>query len=86
MARAILQSLAFFLTPFVVFSIYLALSRRFPFAVEHWTGRRTAMLALAGLFLVIISLVVVAMKAPRFEGEYSPARIEDGRIVPGTAR
>jgi len=86
MVRAILQSLAFFLTPFVLFALYLAARQRFPFAVEHWTRDRTAALAIAGLVLVIGAQLVFAINAPRFQGEYAPARVEDGRIVPGTAR
>ncbi len=83
MGRAALETFALFLAPFLLFAIYLALRLRFPLAVEHWTRGRVSLLALIGLAAALMGLIVLELIAPRAQGTYVPAHIENGVLVPG---
>jgi hypothetical protein len=83
MGRALLETAGFFLAPFLLFAIYLALRAQFPWAVEHWTRGRLGWLTVAGLGVVVLGLLVLNLTAPRGHGLYVPAHIENGVIVPG---
>lgn len=82
MIRTLPRLLAFFLVPFVLFLIYLLLRRENPMVVDRWT-RVLIQLVGAGLAFVILGLVITGLTAPRYEGGYLPAHVENGRIVPG---
>jgi hypothetical protein len=84
MLRAVLEPLVLFLSPFVVFGIYLVLRARYPLAIEHWSRGRVSTLTLVGLFLAIIALVIFGLNAPRGHGLAVPAHIEKGVLVPGS--
>ena len=81
--RIALESLALFLSPFVLFAIYLALSARYPLEIEHWTRGRVSWLSLAGVALALAGLLALEALAPRGRGVYIPAHIENGTLVPG---
>ena len=49
MGRTLLETLGLFLSPFVLFALYLILRSQFPLAWEHWTRGRLSWLTLAGL-------------------------------------
>jgi hypothetical protein len=83
MLRAALEPFAFFLTPFAVFAIYLVLRARYPLAMEHWTKTRVATLTLIGLGVAVVGMALLASFAPRGQGTYVPARIENGKLIPG---
>ena len=83
MLRAALEPIAFFLTPFAVFAIYLVLRTRYPLAVEHWPRSRVAALTLVGLVVAALGMALLASFAPRGQGTYVPARIENGKLIPG---
>jgi uncharacterized protein DUF6111 len=83
MLRAVLEPFALFLSPFAVFAIYLALRARYPLAVEHWTRRRVSTLTLIGLAVAVIGMVVFGLYAPRGQGVYVPAHVENGQLIPG---
>ncbi len=83
MIRALSEPLVFFTIPFAIYVAWLLLRLVNPFAVEHWTRRVVLPLALTGLAGAVIWLVVVGVSAPRYEGGYVPAHLENGRIVPG---
>ena len=83
MTREILEPLAFFLTPFALYVVYLGLRARWPLEVDHWTSARVSMLTLAGLAAAVLGLVAVAMFSPRGQGAYIPAHLEKGVLVPG---
>lgn len=82
MTRALLTELAFFLTPFAIFFVYLALRRRNPLSFAAWE-KSIPMLALAGAVLVAASLVYAGVTAERSTGRYVPPSVEDGRVEPG---
>jgi Family of unknown function (DUF6111) len=83
MAREVFEPLALFLSPFVVYAIYLALRARYPLEVEHWTRRRVSAMTLIGLAAAVLGLVALDAFAPRGHGVYVPAHIENGILVPG---
>ena len=83
MLRAVIEPLALFLSPFIVFTIYLILRARYPLAIEHWTRGRVSTLTLVGLAIAALGLFVFGLRAPRGHGVYVPAHIEKGVLVPG---
>ena len=85
MVRWILQEVGLFGLPFLLFALYLVLSRRSPLAREHWDPQWTRLI-LAGLFVVIASLVMTGLTAQRHGDGYVPPHFKDGRLVPGQFR
>lgn len=83
MGRTLLETLGLFLSPFVLFALYLILRSQFPLAWEHWTRGRLSWLTLAGLAVVALGLFSVDAFAPRGHGRYIPAHIENGALVQG---
>ena len=83
MWRPIIESLSLFLAPFVLFAAYLLLRLRYPLAIEHWTRSRVATLILTGLAAALIGIIVMIAAAPRGQGVYVPAHVENGVLVPG---
>lgn len=83
MIRAAAESLAFFLVPFAAFALYLAIRRRNPVSVDHWTTSTAASLSLAGLALAALAILLFGLMEDRPHGAYLPAHVEDGRLVPG---
>jgi hypothetical protein len=82
MWRPVAESLGLFLLPFFLFAIYLALRARWPLALEHWTRSRVATLMIVGLVAALAGFVGTAMFAPRGQGVYVPAHVENGVLVP----
>lgn len=84
MARIVLQVVLPFLAPFLAYFAYRLLVTRGRGLLERtpWYLLLTCGLALACVSLV--SLAFTGGATP--EGSYVPARIEDGRIVPGEVR
>jgi hypothetical protein len=82
MTRAILQELVLFLLPFVAFALYLVIRRRNPLVWSSWSDH-SVRLVIAGLIIVVISLVTAGLLADRQTGAYVPSHMENGRIVPG---
>ena len=83
MWRPIAESLGLFLLPFLLFAVYLALRMRWPLAIEHWTRSRVAALVIVGLAAALAGLFGASLFAPRGQGVYIPARVENGVLVPG---
>ncbi len=85
MLRALLEELALFLVPFALFFGYLALTGRNPLHRVHWDPHRLRLL-LAGLAVVIASLVWSGLFSQRNATGYVPSHMENGRLVPGQFR
>lgn len=83
MIRAVIETVIFFLVPFVVFSLYLVMRRRNPAAVDAWTGSTVATLSLAGLAIAALAILAFGIFEERPMGAYVPAHVENGRLVPG---
>ncbi len=56
-----------------------------PLDVAHWDGRKFA-LAVVGLLLAIGSIIAVGVLSETHRGGYVPARVENGRLIPGEVR
>ena len=82
MTRALLGELLFFLVPFVVFFIYLAIRQRNPLTFAAWE-KSIPILVLIGAAFVAISLTYTGFRADRATGDYVPPRVENGQIRPG---
>ncbi|MBX3455687.1 DUF6111 family protein [Ferrovibrio sp.] len=83
MSRILIHG-ALLLLPFVLYFLYLWRVRR-----AGKEGPETTpwfMLSLAGLVLMIGSFAVVHVMSDQPSGQYTPARLQDGRIVPGDIR
>lgn len=85
MIRVVLEGVLLFLAPFVAFAAVLLLLRRDVSKVESWSPHLIR-LVVAGLLLVIGSLVWAGLFAETRTGAFEPAHIEDGRVVPGRFR
>ena len=86
MIRALAEPLVFFTVPFLVYVVWLALRLINPLATERWTRRVVLPLAAVGLIFAVGSLLIIGLTAPRYEGGYVPAHLEDGHIVSGRMR
>jgi hypothetical protein len=80
MLRLLLQYLLPLVLPFLAYMLYAWLARKPAVDATPWLG-----LAAAGVGLMAVSLVTWGLLSGAPPGEkYIPARIEDGRVVPGT--
>ena len=85
MTRAILQELVLFFLPFVAFALYLVIRRRNPLLWSSWSAQ-SVWLVIAGLAVVVVSLVATGILADRETRAYVPSHMEGGRLVPGQFR
>lgn len=84
MARFLAFDAVFFLVPFAVYAAWLAVTRGSLGNVEDWQARTIASLAIAGAGLLLGALIAfTSYRIIPPGGKYTPAHIEDGRIVPG---
>ncbi|WP_417672132.1 DUF6111 family protein [Roseibium sp.] len=83
MARVILSHLLLFFLPFVGYAVWLWINKKAQTS-ENWRNGPNGWLALAGIGLVLASLVIFASFKKMPEGtEYRPSRMEDGVFIPG---
>ena len=80
MLRILLQFVLPLLLPFLAWLVYARLARKAGLDDAPWIG-----LAAAGVGLLAVSLISWGLLGGSDPGEtYVPARIEDGRLIPGT--
>jgi hypothetical protein len=86
MARIVALNAIFFLVPFAIYALWLALSRQPISDPKSWPLRSVLYLSLGGLVLTSLALLFfIHFSAAPPGAEYRPARIdESGRIIPGT--
>lgn len=82
MLRRLIEEFGLFLIPFVLFMAYLVLVGRNPMRRAHWDPHLVR-LVLAGLAIVIGTLVYEGLFSERRAGGYVPTHMENGRLVPG---
>ncbi|KQO66747.1 MULTISPECIES: DUF6111 family protein [unclassified Methylobacterium] len=82
MIRRVLEELLIFLSPFLLYALYLAVRGRRPDHGVHWDGQAFR-LTLAGIVLVVLSLVATGLFSERHRGGYVPPHLENGQVVPG---
>ena len=85
MIRVVMQELALFVLPFVLYALLLILKREQVLDIEHWS-RASVRLAAAGLALAIGGLVLFGAFGETHRGAYVPPHMENGRPVPGGFR
>ena len=83
MGRALAEVLVAFLLPFAGYVLVMLLSRRYPFVVSAWSRGPVAALVVSGLALAVLALLAAGLFGPRGRGDYVPAHLENGRLVPG---
>jgi hypothetical protein len=84
MLRFVAFDAIFFLLPFAAYALWLVVTRRTLTNASDWEVRTIGYLALAGAVLMVIVLVAfVHLDADQPGGVYVPARLENGKIVPG---
>lgn len=82
MSRIVFEQLILFLSPFIVFGVYLLLRRRNPFTRDPWDGK-TLSLAVTGLAIVVAVMIITGLTQERSPGGYTPPHMEDGVLKPG---
>jgi Family of unknown function (DUF6111) len=87
MIRSVATEIGIFLIPFVLYALFLVLTRTQLLASAAWPLHLIAKLALGALMLVAVSLLLLA----QFGGSppnstYIPAHVENGKFVPGVLR
>lgn len=85
MIPVILQEMALFLVPFLLYGILLSMQRKRVFDVEHWS-RAAFALAIAGFALAIGGLLYFGVFGEAHTGKYVPPHIENGKPVQGGFR
>jgi hypothetical protein len=87
MIRPILTEIGLFLVPFAIYAMFLIATRTHLFEKTSWPLPVLGWLTVAALLLIIASFAFLAHFSGAPPGStYVPARIEDGRLVPGTEK
>jgi len=87
MIRPVLTELALFLAPFAIYAIILWATQKDLLHPESWPLSRLMWLTIAALVLMFGSFVVLAQWGGEPKNSvYVPAHIENGKLVPGTAK
>lgn len=84
MIRPLLTELSLFLTPFVVYALFLLATRNGVMDPAAWPWRVVGGLLIASCLLLLGSFVILAhFSGAARESTYVPAHVEDGKLVPG---
>ena len=87
MIRPIFTEIVLFLTPFVLYGVFLWATKNEILHPDHWPVPRILALAIVALLLVLGSFLYFANYTGAPVGsDYEPAHIEDGKFVPGRTR
>jgi tellurite resistance protein TehA-like permease len=87
MIKPFATEIALFLTPFVIYAVFLLATRAGIMRPSAWTLPRMAGLVIVSLVLVVGSFLILAQFSGAPPGStYVPAHIENGKFVPGTTR
>jgi len=84
MIRPVLTELLMFITPFVLYAVFLWATKAGVFHPDSWPVSRIATLTIAALVLMIVTFFYFANYSGAQPGStYVPAHIENGKFVPG---
>ena len=83
MGRVLVEVLLPFLLPFAAYALFLSLRNRLPWVASAWSRGPLALLVVSGLALAVLSLLLTGLFGPRGRGDYVPAHLEHGVLVPG---
>lgn len=85
MARLVLLNIALFALPLAIYAAYFYVTERANNAVTiEWKKMPLSFLIQLGLGLIVIGMLVTAyVGGDEAGGTYVPARMENGRLIPG---
>jgi Family of unknown function (DUF6111) len=87
MIRPIVTEFALFITPFVLYALFLWTTRKGVLDVSAWPLPRLIWLTISALVMVVLSFLFLAQFGGAPPGStYVPAHMENGRLVPGSTR
>ena len=87
MIRIGFTELSLFLTPFVLYAVFLWATKAGVMDTESWPLSRVVWLAVAALALMVGSFIYFANFTGAPPGSrYIPAHVEDGKFVPGQTK
>jgi len=87
MIRPVFTELLMFLTPFVLYAIFLWATKAGVMHPDSWPLSRVLTLVIVSLVLMVAAFVYFADYTGAPPGStYVPAHIENGKFVPGTAK
>ncbi len=87
MIRPFLTEISLFVAPFVLYVVFLWLTKAGVLDAQSWPLSRLAWLTMAALVLVVGSFLFFAhFSGARPGSEYIPAHIKDGQFVPATTK
>jgi len=87
MIRSVLTEILLFITPFVLYAVFLWATRAGVLDLKSWPLARVAWLAIMALALVVGSFIYFAHFSGAPVGStYVPAHMENGKFVPGTMK
>ncbi|HEU4662008.1 MAG TPA: DUF6111 family protein [Pseudolabrys sp.] len=87
MIRPAFIEVVLFLTPFVLYAVFLFATRAGVLDPQHWPISRLITLTILALVLIIGSFLYFANFSGSPPGStYIPAHIENGKFVPGTMK
>jgi hypothetical protein len=87
MIRPVLIEVALFLTPFVLYVLFLWATRAGVLHPQHWSLSRLIWLIATAFILMIGSFLVLAEFSGAPPGAtHVPAHLENGKFVPGTVK
>jgi hypothetical protein len=87
MIRPVATEVILFLTPFLLFAVYLWATKAGVMDPQSWPLKHVASLAIIALLLVLGSFVYFAHFSGAPPGStYIPAHLENGKFVPGTTK
>ena len=87
MIRPIFTEAVLFLAPFAAYALYLWITKAGILVRTSWDTTTLAWLVIAALAISVVSFLFLAEFSGAPPGStYTPARIEGGRLVPGSER
>jgi hypothetical protein len=85
MIRPIFTEAVLFLAPFVAYALFLWITRAGVFVRASWDMTVVAWLTIIALVISIVSFIFLAEFSGAPPGStYTPARVEDGKIIHGS--
>jgi hypothetical protein len=82
-----LTEIGIFLIPFAVYALFLIATRSGVLSSSSWPTHLIAKLTLGSLLLVVISFILLAhFSGASPDSTYTPAHIENGKLVPGVEK
>ena len=87
MIRPVFTELMMFITPFVLYAVFLWATKAGVMHPDSWPLSRVLTLVIVALVLMVAAFVYFADYTGAPPGStYVPAHIENGKFVPGTAK